>query len=203
MWTPSPDPFDTYPILLVRSADESLAQNPGILTWLTQNHVSGNTKAEKSASLFMARGASPLPFINPRIGFEQNGIHFCDTTKRASQRLTPQKKGEIPKSITEVVEKTPSDSTTLVFSKRLRGLRWNDASQPSNLWKPQSLGDPRLGVPSASRLKSGEKGPRQVRFLEAFSRGRVPLMQAATNMLCIVALCVYIYIYILLWFCLL
>ena len=45
-----------------------------------------------------------------------NGIHFCDTTERAPQILTPHIKGGIPKGITEVVDKPlgPSDLTTLL-----------------------------------------------------------------------------------------
>ena len=47
--------------------------------------------------------------------------HFCDTT-RASQRLKPQvSKGEIPKSISEVVGKPPSDPTSLTWTPRLGG----------------------------------------------------------------------------------
>ena len=55
---------------------------------------------------------SILCIINRAVG---NGIHFCDTTKRASQRLTPHIKGEIP--LYHRSGEKPLDPTTLIINE--------------------------------------------------------------------------------------
>ena len=58
--------------------------------WGLKEYLLGFDSAQYGS---IAMGLIEEPCKNRVVG---NGIHFCDTTKRASQRLTPHIKGDIP-----------------------------------------------------------------------------------------------------------
>ena len=98
---------------------------------------------ERPSCLFAWR-VLPWPYLARAVG----NHHFCDTTKRASQRLTPHRKGEIPKSITEVLGKTRVINHNPVFGETgqplavnspnvLRSLPFRSLQEPNGNGKPE------------------------------------------------------------------
>ena len=95
--------------------------SPTHSTGPSRNHRRTGTATQGSRCQHQSAGApdSATGTRAPRFLFSRavGNDHFCDTTKMASQRLTPHIKGEIP--LYHRSGEKPLDPTTLLFSLQL------------------------------------------------------------------------------------